>query len=149
MLRIRINPVTLRELMLFKSLYVCKTLTDIVDIVNDQPNPSVFYKSCLELDMCNMVSILSFDTRSMKYLLDDQFENFFDVRFPIFYKNKIQKGKDKFFYRNAIDSALRSNQMGAVQVIVDYIRKYQNNIQSSFLFMNNFADLVDRGTELQ
>ena len=135
--------------MLFKSLYVCKTLTDIVDIVNDQPNPSVFYKSCLELDMCNMVSILSFDTRSMKYLLDDQFENFFDVRFPIFYKNKIQKGKDKFFYRNAIDSALRSNQMGAVQVIVDYIRKYQNNIQSSFLFMNNFADLVDRGTELQ
>ena len=75
--------------MLFKSLYVCKTLTDIVDIVNDQPDPSVFYKSCLELDMCNMVSILAFDTRSMKYLLDDCFEDFFDMRFPIFYKNKI------------------------------------------------------------
>ena len=38
--------------------------------------------------------------------------------------------------------------MGAVQVIVNYITKYQNNIQSSFLFMSNFGDLLDRGTKL-
>ena len=66
---VKLHEITLRELLLFKSLYVCKTLSEIVDIVNDQPNPAVFYKSCLELDGANMVSILSFDSRSMSYLL--------------------------------------------------------------------------------
>jgi hypothetical protein len=75
----------------------------------------VFYKSCLELDGTNMVSILAFDTRSMNYLLDDQFKEYFSITYPLFYRNKIQKGKGKgLFYRNAIDSALRSNQVGAV-----------------------------------
>jgi hypothetical protein len=31
----------------------------------------VFYKSFLELNGANMVSILSFDSRSMSYLLSD------------------------------------------------------------------------------
>ena len=62
-----------------------------------------------------MVSILSFDGRSMKYLLGDEFEEFFNKEFPIFYRNKIQKGGGKngsdlrYFYRSAIDSALRNN----------------------------------------
>jgi hypothetical protein len=36
-----------------------------MDLINEQPNPTVFYKSLLELDGSNMVSILSFDGRSM------------------------------------------------------------------------------------
>ena len=58
-----------------------------------------------------MTSILSFDSRSMKYILDDEFAEFFNSDFPMFYKNKIVKtnNKDKFFYRSAIDSALRNN----------------------------------------
>ena len=87
--KIKLHEITLRELLLFSSLYVCKTLSEIVDIVNDQPNPAVFYKSCLELDGSNMVSILSFDTRSMKYLLDDGFSEHFSFKYPIFYRNKI------------------------------------------------------------
>ena len=76
-----------------------------------QANPSVFYKSFLELDGTNMVSILSFDSRSMKYILDDKFNEFFQSDFPLFYKNKIAKtnNKDRFFYRSAIDAALRNN----------------------------------------
>ena len=62
---IKIWEITLRELLLFQSLYVCKTQSDIVDLVNNQPNPTVFYKSFLEFDGSNMVSILSFDGRSM------------------------------------------------------------------------------------
>lgn len=54
-------------------MYVCKTLSEIIDIVNDQPKPEVFYKSFLELDGSNMTSILSFDSRSMAYLLKDEF----------------------------------------------------------------------------
>ena len=110
--KIKLHEVSLRELLLFSSLYVCKTLSEIVDIVNDQPNPGVFYKSCLELDGANMVSILSFDSRSMEYLLDDEFSKFFSKTYPLFYKNKIQKGAssdNRFFYRSALESALRSN----------------------------------------
>ena len=73
LMKVQIHTVTLRQLLLFNSLYVCKTLTDIIDIVNDQPRPAVFYQSFLELNGTNMVSILSFDSRSMDYLLDDKF----------------------------------------------------------------------------
>ena len=74
-----------------------------MDIVNDQPNPAIFYKSLLELDMSNMVSMLSFDSRSMEFLLDDEFEDHFSAKYPIFYKNKIRKGlSDAYYFRNAI-----------------------------------------------
>lgn len=108
---IKIVKATLRELLLFNSLYVSKTLSDLNDIVNDQPNPKIFYKSFLELNCGNMTSLLSFDSRSTKFLLSSDFEEYFDKEYPIFYKNKIQKqGKEaKFFYRNAIDGALKSN----------------------------------------
>jgi len=49
----------------------------------------VFYKSFLEFDGANMVSILSFDSRSMSHLLDDKHADFFSDEFPIFYRNKI------------------------------------------------------------
>ena len=93
---VKIWQVTLRELLLFNSLYLSKTLAEIVDLVNDQPNPSVFYKSFLEFDGANLTSILSFDSRSMEYLLDgEKFESHFSREYPIFYKNKIQKGATK------------------------------------------------------
>jgi hypothetical protein len=114
---VKLHEVTLRELLLFNSLYVCKTLSEIVDIVNAQPNPAVFYKSCLELDCANLVSILSFDSRSMSFLLQDKFEEHFSFEFPLFYRNKIQKGPardGRYFYRSAVDSALRTNQVRAV-----------------------------------
>lgn len=112
LLNVKIHEVTLRELLLFNSLYVCKTLTDIIDIVTAQPEPLVFYKSFLELNGTNMVSVLSFDSRSMQYLLKDDFAKHFSKEYPLFYRNKIQKGPSsdqKFFYRSAIDSALRNN----------------------------------------
>jgi hypothetical protein len=75
-------------------------------LINEQPNPTVFYKSLLELDGANMVSILSFDSRSMDQLLSDDFSEYFQDEYPIFYKNKFNKGTSlnpKFYYRNAID----------------------------------------------
>ena len=35
LLNVRVHEITLRELLLFNSLYVCKTLSEIIDIVND------------------------------------------------------------------------------------------------------------------
>ena len=68
--KIRIFEITLRELLLLQSIPISKTLTDILQLVMDQPNSAVFYKSFLELDLNNMCSILSFDSRSMKVLVD-------------------------------------------------------------------------------
>ena len=76
-----------------------------------QNDPSVFYKSFLELDGSNMVSILSFDSRSMKYILDEKNDSYFSAEFPLFYKNRMCKSNNsnKFYYRSAIDSALKNN----------------------------------------
>jgi hypothetical protein len=150
--KVKLHQITLRELMLFQSLYVCKTLSEIIDIVNDQPNPEVFYKSFFELDGANMVSILSFDSRSMGYLLQDDFANYFSKQFPLFYRNKIQKGQSKdgkYFYRSAIDSALRNNQVRAVSIIIEYVVKYQNNFIYSYLFNKNFPILLEKGIQVK
>jgi hypothetical protein len=56
--------------------------------------------------------------------------------------------KDKFYYRSAIDNALRTNQVSAIGSMITYITKYQNNFVSSFLFINNFNELLEKGVEL-
>ena len=75
--------------------------------------PTLFYKSLLELDGTNMTSILSFDSKSMQYLLDEEFIEHFNDKFPMFYKNKSFKKtknkKEKLFYRSSIDNALKNN----------------------------------------
>lgn len=74
-------------------------------LVKCQGSPSVFFKSFLELDGTNMASILSFDSRSIKAILDESNKEYFTPEYPLFYKNKMPKtnNKDKFFYRSAID----------------------------------------------
>lgn len=148
---IRIHEITLRELLLFQSLYVCNTLSDILTLVQSQPKPAVFFKSFLELDGTNMASILSFDSRSLKHLLADKNSEFFSDDFPMFYKNKIVKTNKpgKYFYRSAIDMALRNNQVSAVSCITEYIVKYQNNFVSSFLYEKNFKQILSKGIKVK
>ena len=92
-----------------------------------------------------MASILTFDSNSLNHLLQDSHKEYFDSNFPLFYKNKIQKSnnREKYYYRSAIDSALKNNQLRAVQSIIDYITVYQNNYISSFLFQQNVIELID------
>ena len=122
---IKLHEITLRELLLFKSLYVSKTQSDIVQLVKDQPSPLIFYKSSLEFDGTNLASVLSFDSRSMAALLGDDNQEHFSAQFPIFYLNKINKtgSSKKYFYRTAIDRALKANQVRAVSLMIDYIIK--------------------------
>lgn len=95
-------------------------------LVQRQPNPTVFYKAFLELDCSNMCSLLNFDSRSMESLLHDDNSDYFSSEFPIFYKNKIPKPRNpkQFFYRSAIDSSLKNNQVGAVELMINYIVKF-------------------------
>ena len=67
-----------------------------------QPNPTIFYKVFLELDMQNMVRYLSFDSKSMKTLLSDKNKDFFDFNYPLFYKADYEG-------QSPIDMALEDN----------------------------------------
>ena len=57
---------------------------------------------------------------------------------PIFYRTKTQKGKIsdyRYFYRSAIDNALRNNQLKAAQLIIDEAKKHG-------IFITEDAELV-------
>ena len=84
--------------------------------MNSQPSPAVFLKSFLEFNGSNVISILAFDSRSIRTLLDPKNSEHFTKDFPIFYLNKIRKGNNiqKFYYRSAIDNAYTTNQVGAI-----------------------------------
>jgi hypothetical protein len=59
-----------------------------------------------------MASILAFDSSSMKCLLADDNSQYFSEKYPIIYKNKIQKKSGNgFYYRTPISTALRNNQI--------------------------------------
>lgn len=108
-----------------------------------QGNPSVFYQSFLELDRRNMVSILAFDSKTIKFLLKDDYSEGFSSEFPVFYTNRHQKNHK--LKQNAIDVAIQNNQIRAVNLIIDHIIKYQNNFVSSYLFEENLIDIMNRG----
>ena len=72
--KIKIHEITLRELLILQSFYICKTQSDIVNLVKLQPDPRFFYKSFLELDCSNMVTILAFDSGSLESLLSEKNE---------------------------------------------------------------------------
>ena len=113
-----------------------------------QPNPSVFYKTFFELDKSNMLNIMAFDSRSMNILLREEYDQYYQSDYPVFYMNKQVTTKGKVVYRNAIDTALKNNQIGAVSRIIWYIVRYQNNFVSSFLFLRNFPKFLEKGIEI-
>ena len=56
-----------------------------------------------------MVSILAFDSSTMKQLLSGQDPKYFSEEFPIFYRNKVLNSDDDEEYNNAIDVAFAHN----------------------------------------
>jgi hypothetical protein len=96
-----------------------------------------------------MVSILAFDSASMEHLLSDDNSKYFSEAFPIIYKNKVQKKHGKqHFYTTPIDYALKNNQVKAVEMMVNYIVKYQNNYVSSYIFEKNLPLMIQRAVSI-
>lgn len=145
--KIKIHEITLRELLLIQSMYLASTIYDVQTLVKLQPKPQFFYKSFLELDCANLVYILSFDSTCIRAILDEKYEHHFPHSdYPLIYMNKFLKKNGKgFFLQNSIDLALVSNQIGAVNKLIEYIVKYQNNYVSSYLFQKNIVTLLERG----
>lgn len=90
----------------------------------------------LELGKKSLVSYLAFDNRSIKELLDDKNKEYFNDKYPVFYKN--EDGS------SAIDSALDNNQIRSVNLMIDYIVKYQNSFVFAHLFENNLVELLQK-----
>jgi hypothetical protein len=68
-----------------------RTQADIEDLVKRQPDPRIFFKIFLELGTKCMLPFLAFDQRSVKDLLDDKNDEYFNPNFPLFYLNKARK----------------------------------------------------------
>lgn len=92
---------SLRELLMMQSIYAAKKLSDISEIVKDQPDPKIFFKIYLELDLKCLAIHLAFDNRSIKRLLSPDNKKYFSEDNPIFYLNREK--------RSAIDIALEND----------------------------------------
>jgi len=91
----------------------------------------------MELDLRCMTIHLAFDNRSIKRLLSKSNEKFFTEDNPIFYLNR-----DK---RTAIDIALENDQIKSVDLMINYIVKYQNSYVYANLFKYNLVNLIEEG----
>ena len=74
--------------------------------------------------MSNMITILSYDSRPIKILLDDKNQDLFRRKYPLFYNYKHTDLKGDVRYQSAIDIALEANQIRAITLIIEYIIKY-------------------------
>jgi hypothetical protein len=97
-----------------------------------------------------MASILAFDSGSMVALFSDKNSQYFSEKYPVIYKNKVMKANgESFYYTNAIDIAMKNNQVRAVNTIIRYIVKYQNNYVSSYLFTKNMPIIIEKGISVE
>jgi hypothetical protein len=111
--------------MILQSFYLTRTNTGVVKLVGMQPNPSLFFKTFLEFDGANMASILSFDSGSMISLFNDSNAKYFSADYPVIYKNKIlRRDNENFYYTNAIDIALKNNQVRGCNTLINFITKF-------------------------
>lgn len=102
-----------------------------------------------------MVTILSFDSRCIKALLSEEKMKFIDHKYPIFHKicywnhypsnnsYDMTEQEQSITIENALDIALSNNQILALNEIIGYIVKYQNNFVHSYLFEHNFIRLIE------
>lgn len=67
----------------------------------------------------------------MRSLLDKKNKKYFDDEFPLFYKNAGGS--------SAIDTALEKNQIRSLNLMIDYIVKYQNSYYYAHLFHKNLV----------
>jgi len=141
---VNIDEMSLRELMVINSIFMCDSAVEVKNLIQLQPNGELFQKSFMELDQSNMIQILSFDSRIVKTLLSFEFNDDFNRKYPIFYKMRhVIDGKETNV--SALDVALQNNQIRALNAIITYIIEYQNSFAFYFLFDNIFLELLEKG----
>ena len=99
------------EILLFQGVFCCSSQDEMSKLITQLPDATIFFKSYLELDLANLITILSFDGRSIKALLTDSNVEKLDKRFTVFYKifqwGEISKKEIEIL--TAVDIALNNN----------------------------------------
>ena len=96
--QIKVDDIDLRELLMLRSLYKSASVANMQALINEQPNPRIFFKVFLELDLNCLLPFISFDNQSISKLLNDKNCEYFPKEYPLFFLD--QRGK------SAIDYAL-------------------------------------------
>ena len=97
-------------------------------------------KVFLELKFKSIVSYLAYDNNAVQEVLKPENEVYFSDKFPVFYRN--EEGK------SAIDTALDANQIRSVNVMIEYMCRFQNKWVFANLFDNNLVTLISKGVTL-
>lgn len=139
--KIKIWEMTLRELLLFQSIYSSETQADVFKLIKMQPSPQIFLKISLELGLKSMIPYLSFDAHSIKYILNEKHSEHFSTEFPLFYKDK--NGK------SPIDVALENNLINSVNQMLDYMVIHQNSYVYAFIVEEILVEMINKGVTMK
>ena len=61
----------------------------------------------------------------MAQLLSEENAKYFDEKYPIIYKNKLEKKSGAgYYFSNAIEIAIKNNQIRAATCVIDYLCKF-------------------------
>ena len=142
--KIKLEAMKLQDLILIQSIFLLDSCQDILRMIDKQPDKSLFFKSFMELDHANLIQILCFDSRIIKKLLNNMNEK---LDQPLFYKMQ-QNYNGMVEMMTPIDVALESNQMVAINKIIDYCIKYQNQYCFSFLFEERLVEIIEKGIKV-
>lgn len=94
---------------MLQSIFYCRSQNNIVNLIQIQPDASLFFRCFMELDKSNMVTILSFDSQCIKVLLRE--DRVYD--YPLFFKIRTKGFGGQRIGKTAIDIALENNQISA------------------------------------
>lgn len=110
------KQVFIRDLLLLKSFYHTHLRSDVIELVNIQGNSSIFFQPLLELDRVNMVTILAYDSKLIKSLVENKFDIEHHKEYPIIFLNqreisvmKDDKKETQYQLYSAIDQAKNFN----------------------------------------
>ena len=110
------------EIFLIQGIFCCSSQDDMANLIESLPDTSIFFKSFLELDLANFVTILSFDSRCIKALLTESSTSKIDHQYPIFYKIcQWSDGNKSIDTQTAVDIAYKNNQVQALNEIIKYV----------------------------
>jgi hypothetical protein len=114
------------EILLFQGIFCCSSQDEMSKIIEILPDATIFFKSYLELDLANLITILSFDGRSIKALLTQNNIEKLDTNYTVFYKifQCGDLGTRDIEVLTAVDIAMKNNQIMALNQIIGYIVKY-------------------------
>lgn len=147
--RLSMEEMDLVEIILVQSIFLLDSSNEILELIDLQPNRTLFFKSFMELDLANLIQILSFESRVVRKLLVNlnAKEDEHDPTYPLFYKMQ-QNLNGKVHVLTPIKIALENNQIRALNSIIGYIVEHQNHYAFSFLFQDTLISLLQKGIKV-